>query len=201
MIYPHEYSLRNRPQFRAGGPIMTDRRKHLSALRRTGTPQASDWSLRVPTRSSRDAGPSARVRRLVFARAFGCCESCGASVIGRPYAIQPRVERGPGETSRAGAGALWNFSLLCGSAASPGGCHLRWELGDPDMHDRGVWLWSWESPRHAPIRLRHPDGSRIPVWLNDEGTYDFEAPPGGPADRPGTHWRSWSDLVRTRLVG
>jgi hypothetical protein len=38
------------------------------------------------------------------------------------------------------------------------------------------------------------------VWLNDEGTYDFEAPAGAPADPPGAHRRSWPDLVRTRLV-
>src|ERR1700727_1287738 len=133
MIYPHEYSLRNRPQFRAGGPIMTDRRRHLSALRRTGTPQAPDWSLRVAMRSPRDAGPSARDRRLVFARAFGCCESCGASVIGRPYTIAPRVERGAGGIFRAAGHPLWNLTLLCGSAASPGGCYLLCEQRDLEL--------------------------------------------------------------------
>ncbi|HEX4288428.1 MAG TPA: hypothetical protein VH021_05900, partial [Trebonia sp.] len=86
---------------------MMNRRRHLSPLRRTGTPQAPDWSLRVPARSARDAGPSAKDRRLVFARAFGCCESCGTSVIGRPYSIAPRAERAAGGISRADATALW----------------------------------------------------------------------------------------------
>ncbi|HEY5397730.1 MAG TPA: HNH endonuclease signature motif containing protein [Trebonia sp.] len=179
---------------------MTDRRRHLSPRRRIGTPQAPDWSLRAPTRSPRDTDPSARARRLVFARAFGCCESCGSSVIGRPYTIAPRVERAAGGISRAGASALWNLTLLCGSAASPGGCHLLCEQRDQDLHDHGIWLWSWENPRLVPVRLLDPVRRRIPVWLNDEGTYDFEAPAGGPADQPGARRRSWPDLVRTRLV-
>ena len=149
-------------------------------------PQAPDWSLRIPTRSPRDTGPSARVRRLVFVRAFGRCESCGTSVIGRPYAIAPRVERGAGGVSRAAAGAPWNFSLLCGSAASPGGCHLLCEQRDPDLNDHGIWLWSWENPRLVPVQLVNAGGPRVPVWLNDEGTYEFEAPAG---------------LLRARLVG
>jgi hypothetical protein len=157
---------------------MTGKNSRVYRLRRTGIAQAPVWSRRVPTRSSLDAGPSARVRRLVFARAFGFCESCGISVIGRPYSIQPRVEPGTGGTSRAEASAVWNLSLLCGSAASPGGCHLLCEQRDQDMHDRGMWLQSWESPRLVPLWLFNPGGPRIRAWLNDQGTYDLEAPVG-----------------------
>ncbi len=157
---------------------MTGKNSRISQLRRTGMPQAPAWSRLVPTRSSPGAGPSARVRRLVFARAFGFCESCGSTVIGRPYSIAPRVERGAGVTSRPGADAVWNAVLLCGSAASPGGCHLLCEQRDPDMHDRGMWLQSWESPRLAPLWLFNPEGPRIRAWLNDQGTYDLEAPVG-----------------------
>jgi hypothetical protein len=180
---------------------MTDKRRRLPPLRRTGAPQAPDWSLRVPTRSPRDAEASARARRLVFARAFGCCESCGSSVIGRPYTIAPRAEQDAGGTPRAWANALWNLSLLCGAATTPGGCHLRFEQRDQNLHDQGIWLWPWENPRLVPVQVLDPVGRRIPVWLNDEGTYDFEAPAGGPADQPGAHRRSWPELVRTRLVG
>ena len=162
---------------------MMDRSRRLPPLRRTGIPQVPDWSLRVPTRSSRDAGPSARVRRLVFARAFGCCESCGTNVIGRPYSIQPRVARDAGGIPRAEAAATWNLTLLCGSAASPGGCHQLCEQRDPLLRDRGIWLWSWENPRLVPVQLLNGPGPRIPVWLNDEGTYDFEAPASGFAVR------------------
>jgi hypothetical protein len=174
--------------------------ERLPPLRRTGTPKAPDWSLRVPMRSPRDADPSAKVRRLVFARAFGRCESCGTSVIGRPYTIAPRVERGSGGFSRAGVDALWNLTLLCGSAASPGGCHQLCEQRDQNLHDQGIWLCPWENPRFTRVLLVSPQGPRVPVWLNDEGTYEFEAPAGGPGDQAGTHRRSWPDLVRTRLV-
>jgi hypothetical protein len=159
-------------------------------------PQAPDWSLRVPIRSTRDTGPSSRVRRLVFARAFGCCESCGANVIGRPYTIAPRVERAAGGIARVGAAVLWNFTLLCGSATSLGGCYLLRQQRDPATHDRGIWLWSWENPRLAPVQLRNPEGPRVPVWLNDEGTYDFEPPAGGLADELGAIGRSWSPGLR-----
>lgn len=162
---------------------MTDRRRRLRPLRRAGIGQAPDWSLRVPARSPRDAGPSARVRRLVFARAFGCCESCGTNVIGRPYSIQPRVARDAGSAPRAEAAATWNLTLLCGSAASPDGCYRLREQRDPALRDRGIWLWSWENPRLAPVQLLSRPGHRTPVWLNDEGTYDFEAPAGGFAVR------------------
>ena len=162
---------------------MTDRRRRLRPLRRTGMRQAPDWSLRVPARSPRDTGPSARVRRLVFARAFGCCESCGTNVIGRPYTIAPRVARDAGSASRAEAAAMWNLTLLCGSAASPGGCYRLCEQRDPSLRDRGIWMYSWENPRLVPVQLLDRPGPRIPVWLNDEGTYDFEEPAGGFAVR------------------
>jgi len=163
-------------------------------------PQSPDWSLRVPARSSREAGPSARDRRLVFARAFGCCESCGASVIGRPYTIAARVVRDVGDAPRAEASAQWNLTLLCGSAASPGGCQLLREQRDPILHRRGIWLWSWENPRMVPLLLVDPAGPRVPAWLNADGTYDFEAPPAA-GDQAGPHRRSWPELVRTRRVG
>ena len=156
---------------------MTGKNSRVPQPRRTGMLLAPAWSRRA-TRSSQDTGPSARDRRLVFARAFGFCESCGISVIGRPYSIRPRVEQGPGRTSRPEASAVWNLVLLCGSAASPGGCHLLCERQDQDMHDRGMWLRSGESPRLVPVWLVNPEGPRIRAWLNGEGTYDLEAPVG-----------------------
>jgi hypothetical protein len=124
----------------------------------------------------RDASPSARDRRLVFARAFGCCEGCGASVIGRPYSIQPRAERSPGGFTRTGVNALANLTLLCGSPASADGCRRLSAERDQDLHDRGIWLWPWENPRLVPVLVSRPEGPRTPVWLNDEGTYDAEPP-------------------------
>ena len=153
---------------------MMDRGRRVSPRRRTGLPKASDWFRRVPTGSSRDPRPSARSQRLVFARAFGFCESCGISVIGRPYTIAPRVVQDTGGyRAEANANAMFNLVLLCGSANSPGGCHLLCELRDPDLHDRGFWLWSGEDPEAIPVLLFNPDGPRIRVWPNDAGTYAF----------------------------
>jgi hypothetical protein len=157
---------------------MTGRNSRVSQLRETGMPHAPAWSRRVQMRSSHDTVPSARVRRLVFARAFGFCENCGISVIGRPYSIAPRVEQSMGGTSRHDATAGWNLVLLCGSAASPGGCHLLCEQRNQDLHDRGMWLRSGENPRLAPLWLFSPEGPRIRAWLNHDGTYDVEAPVG-----------------------
>src|ERR1700722_7346303 len=151
---------------------MTDARRRVSPRRRTGLPKAQDWFRRVPTGSSRDGRPSARAQRLVFAPAFGFCESCGISVIGRPYTIAPRVVQDTGG-NRAEADAMFNLVLLCGSANSPGGCHLRCEQRDPDLHDRGFWLLSGDDPEIIPVLLFNPDGPRIRVWPNDAGTYAF----------------------------
>ena len=126
---------------------------------------------------------SARVRRLVFARAFGFCEGCGTSVIGRPYTIATRVVRDTGGATRADVTALWNLTLLCGSADRPGGCQLLREQQDEQLHERGLWLRWWEDARLAPVWLANPERPRIPVWLNGEGTYDFEAPSGDRARR------------------
>jgi hypothetical protein len=153
---------------------VTDRCRRVSPRRRAGLPKAPDWFRRVPTLPSRDARPSARARRLVFARAFGFCESCGSSVIGRPYTIAPRVAQDTGGY-RAEANAMFNLVLLCGSADSPGGCHRLCEQRDPDLHDRGFWLWSWEDPEITPVLLFNPDGPRIRVWPNDAGTYAFKS--------------------------
>ena len=153
---------------------MMDRGRRVSPRRRSGLPKAPDRFRRVPIGSSRDARPSARAQRLVFARAFGFCESCGISVIGRPYTIAPRVEQDTaGYRAEDNANAMFNLVWLCGSATSPGGCHLRCEQRAPDMHDRGFWLLSGGGPEIIPVLLFNPDGPRIRVWPNDAGTYAF----------------------------
>lgn len=175
----------------AGLPPLRGTGLHRTGLRRTRMPQPPDWSLRVPVRSSRDADSTARDRRLVFARAFGRCESCGASVIGRPYTIAARVEPGPGGgLARTGLG-LWNLTLRCGSVGGPDGCQRLVERRAEDLHERGIWLRPGEDPRLVPVWLLAPDGDRVPVWLDDEGTYEFEPPSGGP----------WIGHARTGVPG
>lgn len=102
---------------------------------------------------ARDTGPSQAVRNLILAREGMQCAACGTSVTGRPRSIQHRQARGMGGTSDPAVNAPSNLVLLCSSATSPGGCHLACEDRDPDMHGRGFWLWSWESPELTAVIL------------------------------------------------
>jgi hypothetical protein len=117
---------------------------------------------------ARDTGPSRKVRALVLARDGFACAGCGKSIVGRPYSLQHRVARGMGGTSRADANSPVNLIVLCGSATSPGGCHLLAEQRDPVMHERGLWLNSWEDPAAVPVVIAT---ALLPVsmWLTADG--------------------------------
>lgn len=117
---------------------------------------------------ARDTGPSPSVRFAVWDRAKGACESCGMNVARRPRSIQHRVARGMGGTSDPEANAMPNLTLLCGTATTPGSCHARCEARDPDMHERGFWLYSWENPAEVPI-MAAGEGGQVPLWLTADG--------------------------------
>lgn len=101
----------------------------------------------------RDTGPSRKVRGVIWTREGGACAACGTSVTGRPFSLQHRNARGMGGTSDPEANAVFNLVLICGSATTPGSCHLACERRDPDMHARGFWLYSWEDPAEVPVHL------------------------------------------------
>jgi hypothetical protein len=103
------------------------------------------------TRSGRDTGPSLRVKAIVDERDNWTCAACGESVWGRPYSRQHRVARGMGGTSNPRVNAPSNLVLLCGSATSPGGCHLLCEQRDERMSELGFWLHSWQRPQLEPV--------------------------------------------------
>lgn len=69
-----------------------------------------------------------------------------------------------GGTSDPEANALPNLTLLCGTATTRGSCHARCEARDPDMHARGFWLYSWETPAAVPI-MAAGEGGQVPLWL------------------------------------
>lgn len=122
----------------------------------------------TPKKSRRDTGPSRETRAMVFARDLGCCAGCGKWVRGGQYSVQHRVARGMGGTSRPEANSLENLVLLCGSATTPGGCHLACEKRDPQMHDRGLWLESWERPELVPVAYAMY-GDLALYWLTEDG--------------------------------
>jgi hypothetical protein len=132
------------------------------------------WHVRVP-QSRTDTGPSRDVRVLVMERDNRCCQGCGTSVLGRPYSIQHRDARGMGGTSDPAANSPSNLVLLCGSATTPGSCHLACEERDPVMHKRGFWLKRGEDPERVPVMIAGP-GYLIAAWLLPDGTRTFDAP-------------------------
>lgn len=106
----------------------------------------------LDTRSGRwNTGPDRHVRDIVDERDDWHCACCGESVYGRPYSRQHRVARGMGGTSDARLNGPSNIVLLCGSATSPGGCHLACEQRDERMNELGFWLNSWQRPWLEPV--------------------------------------------------
>jgi hypothetical protein len=108
-------------------------------------------------RTLRDAGFPPVVRRLIKKRDKWCA-GCGINVAGIPFSIQHRAARGMGGTSRPEASTAVNGCLLCGSATTPGSCHQKAESRDPEMHRRGLWLWSWQNPAEVPVGYATPEG-------------------------------------------
>jgi 5-methylcytosine-specific restriction protein A len=113
---------------------------------------------RAPIRTSkekrtgrRDTGPSRDVRELVLERDDYTCACCGHSVLYGPYSLQHRVARGMGGTSDQAINRPSNLVTLCGSATSPGGCHLACEKRDPILLSLGFWLRRNEDPAQVPV--------------------------------------------------
>jgi hypothetical protein len=128
----------------------------------------------VTLRRNRDTGPTRAVRALVWDREGGCCAACGHGLgYGSWYSIQHRVARGTGGINNSPE----NLVLLCGSSTSCG-CHRLCEDRNPEMHDRGFWLWSTENPALIPVLLWSPyrDEEWSVRWLTAEGTYAAECP-------------------------
>ena len=113
---------------------------------------------RTPLRTSRekrtgrrDTGPDRTTRELVLERDDWRCACCGASVWGRPFSRQHRDARGMGGTSRPEANSPVNLIVLCGSATSPGGCHLACEQRDQRLNELGFWLKHGQDPATTPV--------------------------------------------------
>lgn len=94
----------------------------------------------------RYTGPDRTTRELVLERDDYRCACCGASVYERPYSLQHRVARQMGGTPDPAANSPANLITLCGSATSPGGCHIACEQRTEQLNPLGFWLWSWQDP-------------------------------------------------------
>lgn len=130
--------------------------------------------------SGRVTGPDRATRLAVLERDSWRCVACGIPVRGRPHSLQHRLARRMGGTRGPVTNSPVNLILLCGSATSPGGCHLRCEQRDPAMHAAGCWLESWQNPAAEPV-LVAGYGSGALVWLTPDGAYSTVPPGGGAA--------------------
>jgi 5-methylcytosine-specific restriction endonuclease McrA len=188
-------SLQDRKPMRACGKPYASEEAARDSKRRRVNPvleaeycSCGSWHLRKPVKSrtaagprttvrarQRDTGPSAQTRAMVYARDLGCCAGCGKAVKDIPHSIQHRVARGMGGTSRPEANSFENLVVLCGDATTPGGCHLKAEERDDEMHDRGLWLESWERPDLVAVAYATPYG-HDEFWLTDDGARTAEPP-------------------------
>lgn len=125
----------------------------------------------------RDTGPTRKVRSLVLDRDDHSCVSCGAVLVGRPYSLQHRVARGMGGSRQPWINSPVNLLVLCGTATTPGGCHLLCEQRDPGMHDRGLWLTTDQDPAEVPVYVRSEWGYER-YWLTADGGLSRTSPKG-----------------------
>jgi hypothetical protein len=112
----------------------------------------------TPLRTSRErrtgrrgTGPDRSTRELTLERDDYTCACCGNSIYGRQYSLQHRLARGMGGTSDPAANRPSNLITLCGSATSPGGCHLACEERAARLNGLGFWLKNHQRPRLEPV--------------------------------------------------
>ena len=159
-------------------PARTSRLVSTKPLKRGATLSRFSGGAETPPiasrKTSRETGPSPKVRALVWQRDKGRCVAC-ARVLrdGDWWSIQHRKARGQG-----GGNDPCNLILLCGSATSAG-CHRRAEDRDRDFNGRGYWLHSWEDPATTGVMVFSPGGSGETAWATMDGRWIFESPAGG----------------------
>lgn len=108
----------------------------------------------TPKKRPADTGPTAETVALLFDRDRGCCARCGDPISGergRDWSVQHRRARGAGGTVRPDTNEPQNLILLCGSATSPGGCHLAVESSKKAARPHGWAIWLNEDPAEVPV--------------------------------------------------
>lgn len=123
-----------------------------------------------------DTGPTPVTVALVCERDRGCCVRCGLRLRGErglDWSVQHRRARGSGGTRRPDTNQAHNLILLCGSATSPGGCHLWVESHRTDADRERGWAIRLNDDPAALLVDHHLHGR---VWLTPDGSWTHQAP-------------------------
>lgn len=146
--------------------------RRVPLVRRTPLRQVSERrAAKAGKPKPKHTGPDRVTRELVLERDDYRCVSCGVPIIGQQYSLQHRRARGMGGTDDPAANRPSNLVTLCGSATSPGGCHLAAEQRETEARDLGYWVPSWQDPRTVPVYTLHSL-----VYLDDEGEWSYSPP-------------------------
>jgi hypothetical protein len=118
----------------------------------------------VRNMATRNSGPTPEVRRLVLERDGYCCFCCGQSIIGQRYSLGHRLR-----ASQGGKAVPSNLITLLGWGGEQH--HGRIDRrDDPRDEDYGFTVRSYQDPALVPVNVLRPDGSRVHLYLWDDGT-------------------------------
>lgn len=145
-------AIQRRTPLKASKPLTRTTALSVSPLARSQTHANSALQRRRPKRAK--DGPSDAAVIQVAQRDEWACVRCGGSCHGRrslDWSVQHRRARGMGGSRRPDTNEPQNLILLCGSATSPGGCHLRVEQRHPADAGSGWAIKQAENPLHVPV--------------------------------------------------
>jgi hypothetical protein len=110
--------------------------------------------------------PSKEFRLLVMARSNFTCERCGKKLgEGEHVSVHHRTPRGMGGSHDQSLNLMSNLMALCGSGTT--GCHGWIESHRQKSMENGWLVLRGVDASTVPVVVRG-----IPVYLNNEGTYD-----------------------------
>lgn len=120
-----------------------------------------------------NSGPTPKVREMVLKRdGYRCTCGCNRSIIGQRYSLGHRLR-----ASQGGKPVPSNLLTFLGWGGEK--CHGRIDSRrDPCDEANGMTVRSGRDPAQVPVRIAIEGGSRVTVWLWDDGEYHFDGPQG-----------------------
>lgn len=129
-------------------------------------------------RSTRNTGPTSDVVEACLERAGYSCEACSVGLgdrRGEDWSVQHRVARASGGTRAPWINRPSNLLILCGSATTPGSCHLFAESQIGPAVAAGWRIKHRANPLYVPVLITRNRW----LYLTDEATYADSPPETG----------------------